>query len=76
MIRITIEADGYNPVIEEFENIKYSIEQGVDRIETLGSFVDTISPNKQKRITLKAWAGCKDYDSFMNEQEKTNKEVL
>lgn len=75
MFKITIEGpDLEQPVVLEYEHVTVAQERGIAKVYTPGpdSFgrpVD-LCPNGQRRLLLKAWSGCLDYDSFVTSEEK------
>ena len=74
MFKITIEGpDLEQPVVFEYERVTVDQERGVERVyapssEPLSDPYDLVS-NGQRRILLKAWSGCRDYESFVASEE-------
>ena len=74
MFKITIEGpDLEQPVVFEYERVTVAKERGVERVytprsEPLSDPYDLVS-NGQRRLLLKAWSGCYDYESFVTSEE-------
>jgi hypothetical protein len=75
MYRITVEGPYLEePVVFEYERVTVAQERGIAKVYTPGSEsfgrpVDLVS-NGQRRLLLKAWSGCYDYDSFVASEER------
>jgi len=76
MYKITIEGGEFTePVVFSFDKVSVSQEQGIVKIyerggESFGRPVD-LKLNGQRRLLLKAWSGCYDYDCFTPSEEVT-----
>ena len=74
MFKITVEGPALEgPVVFEYEYVTVVPERGVERVytpssEPLGDPYDLVS-NGQRRLLLKAWSGCRDYESFVTSEE-------
>ena len=74
MFKITIEGpDLEQPVVFEYEYVTVAQERGIARVytpgpESFGRPIDLV-PNGHKRLLLKAWSGCRDYESFVTSEE-------
>ena len=73
MFKITIEGpDLEQPVVFEYERVTVVQERWVERVYAPGA--GPLGPydlvyNGQKRLLLKAWSGCRDYESFVTSEE-------
>ena len=74
MIRITIEEYDDNSETPsqtntfEFESFSISQERGVGKYRSKSGKVTDINPNGQKRMTIKAWTGCRIYENFSKDR--------
>ena len=76
MYKITIESDNLKtPVVLEYDHVTLTQERGLITIydrgaESFGRPVN-LKPNGHQRMLLKAWSGCRDYESFIASEEVT-----
>ena len=75
-IAITVEVEGKPDRVIEFDcdGAELSEERGVIRdfglLPKLMAEVDHLAYNGQSRVMIKAWKGCKNYDSFVASEDR------
>lgn len=63
MIKITIQQDNEDPLVFEFEQYKFLVENGIERILNGNDTIIT-THNGSSRILIQAWTGCQCYNSL------------
>ena len=74
MYKVTVEGNGIEPFVVEYEHIEYGFERGLNTVYKTGvnSFgrPADLRPNGHSRVLMKLWSGCETWDSFVATGEK------
>jgi hypothetical protein len=52
------------PLVFDGYEVEFTTELGLCKVGKIGSMEVRHEPNDQRRLSLKAWQGCKSYDDF------------
>lgn len=68
--KITVEVDGEGSCVFFFDKCTFQLERGLAYKYMPGECGPTsLVPNEHQRMSLKAWAGCREFEDFIHTQD-------